>query len=100
MRISDWSSDVCSSDLFRYDDRNNNTPIDIFNMIGGDSQLQNPADISDRRRLNQPYSYEETKYGLNAGYRLDDGTRFTAVAQRREIRRSLDRKSTRLNSSH
>src|SRR3546814_9639101 len=83
MRISDWSSDVCSSDLFRYDDRNNNTPIDIFNMIGGDSQLQNPADISDRRRLNQPYSYGETKYGLNAGYRLDDGTRFTAVAQRR-----------------
>lgn len=74
---------------FRYDDRDNNTPIDIFNMIGGDSQLQNPADISSRRRLNQPYSYEETKYGLNAGYRLDDGTRFTGIAQRREIRRTF-----------
>lgn len=84
---------------FRYDDRDNNTPIDIFNMIGADSQLQNPADISNRRRLNQPYSYEETKFGLNAGYRLDDGTRFTAVAEHREIDRTFsERAETRENT--
>src|SRR3546814_10461753 len=44
-------------------------------------------------------SYEETKYGLKAGYRLDDGTRFTAVAQRREIRRSFsERRETDENT--
>ncbi len=84
---------------FRYDDRDNNTPIDQYVYIGGDSTVQNTAAISDRRRFNEPYSYREYKYKLDAGYRLDDGTRFTGVAERREVRRTFsERRNTHENT--
>src|SRR3546814_4900420 len=35
MRISDWSSDVCSSDLFRYDER--------FSPLSGRGKAPGPA---------------------------------------------------------
>lgn len=84
---------------FRYDDRDNNTPIDQYVYIGGDSTVQNTAAISDRRRFNEPYSYREYKYKVDAGYRMDDGTRFTGIAERREIRRTFsERRNTHENT--
>ncbi len=84
---------------FRYDDRDNNTPIDLYDYIGGDSTTQNTLAISDRRRFNEPYSYREYKYKVDAGYRMEDGTRFTGVAERREIRRTFsERRNTHENT--
>lgn len=77
----------------RYDDRENNTPIDQFVYIGGDSTLQNTAAISDRRRFNEPYSYEEIKFKLDGGYHLSDGTLLSAFGEHREIRRTFSERA-------
>lgn len=52
----------------RYDDRANNTPIALYNYIGGDSQNQVTAAGSDRFRYNRPYSYAEYKLDVEGDY--------------------------------
>src|SRR3546814_8615036 len=91
LRISDWSSDVCSSDLFKVD----------FGIIGisgidDDGTLLDfdyrevraaQAIIKNSRRVF--LATDHTKFGRNAMVRL---------AHVNEIHAVLDRKSTRLNS--
>src|SRR3546814_3526647 len=92
MRISDWSSDVCSSDLIEL------CLAEIDLLIGRQHphrRLDRPA--VDDRSLRVAQFGEDRRHTLFAIGRIDDHPR------RREIDRAVgefDRKSTRLNSSH
>src|SRR3546814_10070873 len=102
MRISDWSSDVCSSDLLARDD--------LAGEPLGDRGLADPRVAHIERvvlgppaeDLNRPFDF-----GVAADQRIDqslagfrvqvDAIRFERIAA---LLCGRDRKSTRLNSSH
>jgi len=65
----------------RHDDRDNKTPRDEYVYIGGDSQTQNTAATSDRRRYNEPYSFTENQLKVDAGYKLMKRTELSAGYQ-------------------
>src|SRR3546814_9235969 len=105
MRISDWSSDVCSSDL--------NDPFSAIEglgelqVIGGKLRIEAPAlgilaqlpRIDLRLRVDD----ERVRIGMRAWMQTDAAPVEARVAFRRQDgngRGYLDRKSTRLNSSH
>jgi MtrB/PioB family decaheme-associated outer membrane protein len=71
----------------RYDDRDNKTPRDEYIYIGADSQVQNVAANSNRRRYNEPYSYSETRLKLDGGYRFGRRTQLLGSIERRDIDR-------------
>src|SRR3546814_3906476 len=85
MRISDWSSDVCSSDLLS---------VDGVNAVTGED-----ADPSQAGYVLAPWQSTEID-----GWRksLDEVARFrfTDLPDSYAARTGRDRKSTRLNSSH
>src|SRR3546814_2945530 len=90
MRISDWSSDVCSSDLF---DR------DIHADEAGDARQDGADDEAGRRNRAEEQADE------NGDDDADDGDGAILAAQIGlgaflDGSGNLDRKSTRLNSSH
>src|SRR3546814_2048305 len=106
MRISDWSSDVCSSDLLRCGGR----PADA----GGESgaELEVPLErlsfcphpcsehIQDRACDGPIEIPDEEEFGQTlkgVADRVDEGG---IVAVGEDGQQMLDRKSTRLNSSH
>src|SRR3546814_8904855 len=102
MRISDWSSDVCSSDLFAL------TPVNARH-IGAPLILECLAnieckviDIVERHSivvLQGVAAYiDETREEKRMIHAIGDGT-FVADGRRFD-RKEIDRKSTRLNSSH
>lgn len=72
----------------RHDDRDNKTPRDEYVYIGGDSQTQNTAATSDRRRYNEPYSFTENQLKLDAGYKLAKRTELSAGFQRSDTERT------------
>src|SRR3546814_1457311 len=102
MRISDWSSDVCSSDLvvldFRFGDRTKDIKQRFSRRAPSDRPVEtifiDAAEVAEQRRiLNRIISGGEpvVVHGVPSGQlRLDIAAR---PAQ-------ADRKSTRLNSSH
>lgn len=55
---------------YRFDDRDNNTPQAQFIYIGGDSQDQDAAEDSERRRTNLPYSYTSHDVTADAAYEV------------------------------
>jgi MtrB/PioB family decaheme-associated outer membrane protein len=57
---------------YRYDDRDNKTPRDVYPYIGGDSQDQRPFGDG---RINLPYSYREQNGDAIATYRFGGNTR-------------------------
>jgi len=79
----------------RYEDRNNKTPRDTYVYIGGDSQQQNTGATSDRRRTNEPYSYEELKLAVDGGYRVAKRTELTGGLEYK----NMDRTFTERNST-
>src|SRR3546814_2832176 len=102
MRISDWSSDVCSSDLVI------GRHIAPFSGVGDVGEILHHAR---RARPERHFAYttqrdggadlaalgaeaQAGRNGVEIGYGLD-----SAALQRRR-RKGGDRKSTRLNSSH
>src|SRR3546814_7690797 len=100
MRISDWSSDVCSSDLTRNDANNDLVNGQLAKVAAIDASnvtletngrhVQLPTD----RPLNMDYAYTTTAHsaqGLTCDRVLYNAESFS---------RTTDRKSTRLNSSH
>src|SRR3546814_4766590 len=102
MRISDWSSDVCSSDLIDelYADvsteykRLPNLHADLWTIF---KPVKNRADIEQYRQLLVPQTCESedgTPIDHNQKIREDFYEALTAYGM------CLDRKSTRLNSSH
>lgn len=74
---------------YRFDDRDNKTPRDEYVYIAGDSETQNAAADSQRRRFNEPYSYREHRLALDIGYLLTRRTDLTAGVERREIERTF-----------
>src|SRR3546814_9449811 len=89
MRISDWSSDVCSSDLLQL--------LDLRFLSPDDSRFRNTLDVVEKalRRGSHMLRYAtEDDFGLPetafnfCTFWLIEALHFT------------DRKSTRLNSSH
>src|SRR3546814_7967640 len=86
MRISDWSSDVCSSDLFIL--RKN---LDGVRVDGQYSFYQHNNNNGTLRDLIDSNGYQ------NAPKSVTDGEKFDVNFA---VGTNLDRKSTRLNSSH
>src|SRR3546814_7168590 len=105
MRISDWSSDVCSSDL-----RNVDLPLSFVDrleiwdhaagavaaapMLGTGLGSVKYLPMSDEQRDRYRFHKAPSTHGHNAA--LQPWVEFGAVG----IAAALDRKSTRLNSSH
>src|SRR3546814_7391131 len=83
MRISDWSSDVCSSDLYRFPTLVRNTPV-----------LEEAA--TSRAVFNLVPSHDGVVRSVPA-FVVAEGRIIPSLAA--ELLR-VDRKSTRLNSSH
>src|SRR3546814_4940925 len=105
MRISDWSSDVCSSDL----------ASEIFSEITGESVNDSPEAVHDTVvALAEYFSSRFQLYGRKLDIRFFRGegngaTELLGGGKERALsdavtaakqHGSLDRKSTRLNSSH
>src|SRR3546814_1878315 len=85
MRISDWSSDVCSSDLTGGDER--------LRELQSDAATQSQDTRVERLVASKPAGL---RYGSAARHIVDEtpGGRAAPAPQQ------ADRKSTRLNSSH
>src|SRR3546814_8306499 len=104
MRISDWSSDVCSSDLLRLADGSLRT-IHPAHIVMATSQIGTPIvpTIPTLERFSgQVMHSSRFKRGSEWADRnvlvLGTGTSAHNIAQ--ELHAHGDRKSTRLNSSH
>src|SRR3546814_4235553 len=102
MRISDWSSDVCSSDLSGADDAGGLTPLTLAMLRKGGGSLP-PGAVANADPL--------LLHGIASLPGADQALRADAVERLAEIGAlpggrlagaydALDRKSTRLNSSH
>src|SRR3546814_4433057 len=119
MRISDWSSDVCSSDLFDADRGNFAMDTDNKGLVAGVGFGGNgfAAALSagigssdfrfdgrnDRAEVDSKYLAAHATYGSGEGLRGTVGISYAwhDIDTRRGIGGApLDRKSTRLNSSH
>src|SRR3546814_3200037 len=99
MRISDWSSDVCSSDLQIADIGRDEHPARLRGVEPHiDDDLRNPfLDIIEEQDLREIGDREQDGDARKAG-REECGERgFHRLGGQR---RQVDRKSTRLNSSH
>src|SRR3546814_8076742 len=101
LRISDWSSDVCSSDLGDRSHESATVVADAPEKIGG--EIRSVALFGD------PLPDAEAEaFIVGARHEVDDARhRVGAVDRRRAVlehigtrQRRKDRKSTRLNSSH
>src|SRR3546814_10451468 len=97
MRISDWSSDVCSSDLGRYTwDKiascSVNLPFDTTPSQSFDGCQNIPS------AANTKASFEKFTWAMGLDYQLSGDVFLYGVTRRGY--RAGDRKSTRLNSSH
>src|SRR3546814_7972609 len=104
MRISDWSSDVCSSDLRLVNDvyallrvDPDETVDDLIAAGCADGAFDRVALLRAVQAWASGTAAEQPKSKLLAEWLAgDDGARVEKLA----LYRLLDRKSTRLNSSH
>src|SRR3546814_10200866 len=111
MRISDWSSDVCSSDLWEWDERTEQYYYHAF--------LKEQPDLNWRNPAVQEAMYDVLRFWFARGvdgFRIDVlwhmvkhadlpdnpiNPAFTpAMGEMHSVLQLHDRKSTRLNSSH
>src|SRR3546814_6932619 len=119
MRISDWSSDVCSSDLLM-DRRITHVAIDENDAFAAARQRRSERETGGRLAFSRPRrgDGEGTRHAMLGGegkvglYRQigidqiglaveqDFLWRLVDLGDRAEQRQAKDRKSTRLNSSH
>src|SRR3546814_7534788 len=109
MRISYWSSDVCSSDLFRLGQQPETSPIaegaarlrparrgDEAAPVGGKQTLAPPHAVI---LIEQPEPREIARAGPDLA-RQDIIAVLVMLGQGPRHAEPVDRKSTRLNSSH
>src|SRR3546814_4428384 len=99
MRISDWSSDVCSSDLDIFANTgqggvfvNHTSHLDFGGCVTSHGGQQNAAQRIAQRVTIAALERLHHDFGVILAYRFD--------FDRTGLQKTLDRKSTRLNSSH
>src|SRR3546814_4218742 len=98
MRISDWSSDVCSSDLFRFlafEEPASSGQIQRILAIPGKLTEKREVDFLSRPEIDAVLAAPDRTCWLG---RRDHMLLLFAIQT--GLRLSEDRKSTRLNSSH
>lgn len=83
------TTDLSWNLAYRYDDRDNKTPHDLYNYIGGDSMNANTGATSNRWRYNEPYSSKEESLKADLGYKLGMRTDLTAGLEHSKIERTL-----------
>src|SRR3546814_4163978 len=105
VRISDWSSDVCSSDLHSSGTRRKRPPLSFTSRIAGStsslSERAGPLSIgigSVSAWFTQPHVID--RYALDLHRQHHHAVRCQAAVRKRFSQIRRDRKSTRLNSSH
>src|SRR3546814_6162723 len=108
MRISDWSSDVCSSDLWRdrATERQRGDPVCRRTRLAERNQ-GDEADQRDRH-VDVPFAdlleatrQRETKRGMQIAQTLENRcVEPQRIRMQMRTGDPIDRKSTRLNSSH
>src|SRR3546814_7701543 len=99
MRISDWSSDVCSSDLQYLDARRITDPIHLFDCVMPCAGAEGYLVMREEQAAALGLKYVRILSTIerhNAW--IEDPIQIRRVDH--GSRRALDRKSTRLNSSH
>src|SRR3546814_5829409 len=111
MRISDWSSDVCSSDLLEMNDDVyhlvKNTPK-VTGFLGSSGKPQAISEAEAARILNTrdeqaaaaPKAKLKVDFEIGDSVKVLDGPFASFNGAVEEIDYDRDRKSTRLNSSH
>src|SRR3546814_2828065 len=98
MRISDWSSDVCSSDLARSINDRQEQASDSVRMVGQPSQGA-VQKFSAKRMIAASFKFLARATGMGKPHNvLMAPVRIAFTAD--PLLRFGDRKSTRLNSSH
>src|SRR3546814_2495324 len=117
MRISDWSSDVCSSDLLIQSDVTaiRSDVSDLHEMAQPHMIIKRPASAADHfnnawlyhtMQRNPAKAREEIRalYARHAPRKMDAAQLYldagSAVTGRAQLVEERDRKSTRLNASH
>src|SRR3546814_9936987 len=102
MRISDWSSDVCSSDLLPAEALGGDAGADAFARSIDRRCRAGRTDADDQHVVRRPgielLGVTRRRAGVELGDDLLDV--HAALADQLAIEEHADRKSTRLNSSH
>jgi len=73
---------------FRYDDRDNETPRDVYVYVPGDAQLQGTL-AGSTARVNRPYSYQLKDFRVEAAYEIYRRTELAAAYRYQEIERTF-----------
>ncbi|MCP1726286.1 MtrB/PioB family decaheme-associated outer membrane protein [Natronospira proteinivora] len=72
-----------------YEDRDNQTPVDVYNSVGGDAVNQTPGEAHGRARRNLPVSFTEHRLDLDAGWRLSGGGQLRGGYRRKIMERDF-----------
>src|SRR3546814_7842428 len=103
MRISDWSSDVCSSDLVvtasKRAENLSDVPMSITAISGDSLREKGITDIQGLVKVTPGLSYTDSGQGTPVFSLRGVGFFETSIGARPTVS-VYDRKSTRLNSSH
>jgi MtrB/PioB family decaheme-associated outer membrane protein len=74
---------------YRYDDRDNETPRDVYVYVRNDSEDQANTLASEQARRNRPYSYTQHAFDAEAGYTLVERTELTVGYDYTQTERDL-----------
>jgi len=74
---------------YRYDDRDNRSPRDLFVVVSGDSRNQDAMLDVPRARMNLPYGFRRESLNAHGAWRWRNGVRLQGEAQRLETSRDF-----------
>ncbi len=70
---------------YRWNERDNDSPVDTYFRVLADSRDQNPVDV----RVNRPYSFEQHQVSADVSYRIYKRTKLTLMYEWDQINRNL-----------
>lgn len=86
---------------YRYENRDNNTPQDLYFVLRGDVENQNTDISGSRARFNLPYSREQQRVQADINYNLSSGTRLSAGYEYEQFERDFtERRTSREHKAH
>lgn len=89
------------STAYRYENRDNDTPQELFFVLRGDVENQKTSISGSRARLNLPYSREQHRFQADATYSLSNRTRLSAGYEYEQFKRDFtERRTTREHKAH